>query len=511
VSRTRKAAVSVAFSYTQYALVVVCGLAIFPFTVRTVGAYDYGLWLASGEVVGYLALLDPGVFGLLPWLTAAADGANSPDRIKRYMVDGLAIGVAMGAALGTLAVLFWFAPRIGGGLSSASVEKIRVPVVLLIALTALGYPLRPFSAVLAGLQDVAFTGSVSIAQTLLTSLLTVGLLTAGYGLTGLALAVGLPPLLLALTAVVRLRLRCPHLIQRLEPPRFTGVWHLLVQGAGNWLSSTGTRLTMASSGIILAAVGHPEWATLYAATGKAAQLVQSACWFVPDSGLVGLAQLHGQGDSRGTTRTVACIMHLHVLISGGAMLALLAFNPVFVRLWLGPALYAGDSVNVLVAANLFVASIVHGAYTAVGTVRYRLSIGSLNVIAGVAYFALALGLAGARGLEGLLLASLISTVVFGLLPGAVLLGLVYGYGWRAVLSEALWPWLARSAPFLVGAGWLGATLCGGPLWQPVGAGALLGAVYLWWIRPMAGSVPWPLNARPWLVKLRLIPGSSAES
>jgi hypothetical protein len=198
------------------------------------------------------------------------------------------------------------------------------------------------------------------------------------------------------------------------------------------------------------------------------------------------------------------MMHLHVLVSGGAMLGLLAFNAVFVRLWLGPELYAGDYVNALIAVNLFVASLVHGAFTAVGTVGHRLLIGSLTLLIGAAYCTLAVGLGVVRGIEGLLEASLLSAVVFGLCPGLALLDRVFGYGWRAVPAEAIWPWLVRSAPFLAAAGWLGANVGSGPWWKPIGAGAVLAVVYLWWARPLVGSVPWPLSARPWLIRLRLI-------
>jgi hypothetical protein len=511
VSRTRNAAVAAAFSHLQYALVVASGLIVFPITVGFVGAYDYGLWLATGEVVGYLVLLDPGVFAVLPWLVASADGAGDPARIRRYLVDGLAAGVVMGLVLAGAAAAVWFVPSAGGLISTADLNKVRGPLVLQIAFTAATYPFKPFAAALIGLQDVTFSGAAAVAQTVLTAVLTIGLLSAGYGLTGLVLALGLPTLLVGAGGVVRLSWRVPHMLQGWGWPRPAGVWHLAVQGSGSWLGSMGTRLAAASNGIILAAAGHPEWATLYAASGKAAQLLQQACWLIPDSGLVGLAQLHGQGDRHGTRRTVACMIHLHVLISGGAMLGLLAFNPAFVRAWVGPALYAGDSVNVLLAANLFVAALVHGALTSVGAVSHRLLVGLLTLGFGALYCGLAFGLAAVRGVGGLVEASLLSSCLLGLIPGLAVVGRVHGYGWRPVLAEAVGPWLARSAPLLITAAWLGAALGGRPAWQPAAVGLLLGAVYLWRVRPLVAAVPWPVRARPWLLRLRLVPAAPGES
>ena len=56
-----------------------------------------------------------------------------------------------------------------------------------------------------------------------------------------------------------------------------------------------------------------------------------------------------------TRQVVGTILDLHLLLVGSAACGLLAFNPTFVRLWVGPELYGGDQLNVWLVAGLIVA------------------------------------------------------------------------------------------------------------------------------------------------------------
>lgn len=506
MSRTRNAAITAAFSYAQSGLAVVAGLVLFPITVRLVGAYDYGLWLATGEAVGFLLLLDPGVFAVLPWLIAEADGRGDLAAIRRHLVNGLAVGLGVAAVFALAGAGIWFLPSAEPILRGEDLDKVRLPVVVLVGLLAVAYPLRVFHALLSGVQDAAFYGVANVFQGALTIALTLGLVLNGYGLLGLALAAGLPSALTMLAVTVRAATRMPALFRAWPLPTLGGVGQLFGQGSGAWLSGLGVRLMLASNGIILAGVGHPEWATLLAATGKVGQVLQNICWIIPDSGLVGLAQLSGQGDRAGVRRTVQFIMHLHVLTSGAMMLGLLAFNPAFVRHWMGPELYAGHLVNVLLAANLFAAALVHGAITAVGAISHRLLVGLIGVGCGVLYCGLGIVLVEVRGIEGLVIAGLASNVLACLLPGLALMRKVHAYSYRELLADLLLPWLFRTAPFLVVAVVVGVALADRPVWEAGLAAAILAAVYLWSARTLLAAVPWPVRIQVWLTRFGLLPG-----
>ena len=53
MSRTRKAALTASFSYVQFGLAFVSGIVMVPLILSKVGAQNYGLWLACGELLAY--------------------------------------------------------------------------------------------------------------------------------------------------------------------------------------------------------------------------------------------------------------------------------------------------------------------------------------------------------------------------------------------------------------------------------------------------------------------------
>ena len=80
MSRRRKALIAVAFSYAQSVLGILAGLFITRLLVRALGADLYGTWLATGGLLGYAAFADLGIFSVMPWLIAEAEGEKDPAR-----------------------------------------------------------------------------------------------------------------------------------------------------------------------------------------------------------------------------------------------------------------------------------------------------------------------------------------------------------------------------------------------------------------------------------------------
>lgn len=511
MSRTRKAVVNAGFGYAQFAIGTVGGLVSFPLVIHYIGAYRNGLWLATGEVVGYFVLADLGVFAVLPWLIAAKDGRQDRDTIRRYLSAGVAVGGALAAVTAVFTVILMAIPAGAIGLSSTAWREVQGPLVILAGATAASFPFKVFSALLIGIQEATAAGALGLLQTALTVTLTLILIPAGTGLVGLALAVAVPPLVSAIATTGVAYLRAPDLFRDWHRPAWKDIRHLVTEGAPGWLSNLGFRLWSSSTGIIFAWLGHPVWSTSFAGTAKASQIVQNLGWLIPDSGLIGLSHLYGEGGKERSRDIVRCILSMHLIISCGSAFWLLLFNPLFVRLWVGGDLYAGHDTNILLVLNLVLNAVAHGAITVVAVVSHRKHVGMLGLANGAAFVALAIPLCYIDGIRGIVEASLLATGCISLPCSFYLLRVVYGISFGTFVADCFWPWLWRSAPFLIAAGWLGVVLGERPALQPLASGVLLGVVYLWTVRPLVAAVPWPVRARPWLIRMRLIPVTPCES
>src|SRR5882724_12548108 len=153
MSRRRNALIAAAFTYAQSVLGILAGFFITRLLVRELGADLYGTWLATGGLLGYAALADLGIFGVMPWLFAEADGEQDIARKRDLIAHGLLAGVGAGIVYAAAALGIWLLlPRMAH-LDAGDIERLRGPIGLIVVATAIGYPLRLFSALSAGNQD----------------------------------------------------------------------------------------------------------------------------------------------------------------------------------------------------------------------------------------------------------------------------------------------------------------------------------------------------------------------
>jgi O-antigen/teichoic acid export membrane protein len=229
------------------------------------------------------------------------------------------------------------------------------------------------------------------------------------------------------------------------------------------------------------------------------QLLLQLCWIVPDSALVGLAQIHGEGRAERRREITAALFRLYLVLAGGAAILVLAANASFVRWWVGPEFFAGVAVNVLLAAGLISSSIGH-AFAALGSaLGRRLPIGVAGLIQGGVHVILAVTLTLLLGLEGLALAAILSVALTMIPMGLRTLHAAGFEAGRIARDVNAWSW--RAAPALVCAALVGAT--GATLWVTGAAALALGIAYVWSTRSLYADLPIDARYRRLLATVRL--------
>ncbi len=505
MSRTRKAIITAGFGYAQFALAMVSGILLIPFILTRIETRTYGLWLATGEFIAYAAILDLGVFGVLPWLVAEADGRKDRDALRSLIVRGLVIGLCVGLAFIALFGFMWsFAP---GFLKLTDFDRssLKGPLTLLALGTLLVYPLRAFNAVLIGLQDATFNGILTILRPTLSIVLTLVLLFNGYGLYALATAVVVPQIVTMIASLLRVIWIAPDLFKGWHLPSLTSIKLLFGQSVGVWLGGFGWQLVAASSGLVITYLGHPEWVPIYLCTSKVSQLLMQMCWMLPDSGLVGLAQLHGEGKMERVRSVIGTMLQLHLLLASGAACLVLAFNPLFVKLWVGVNFFGGLGLNALLAIGLIWLTWIHALVGTTAVIGNRLRVGIATILNGLLHVLLAVLLGSVWGLKGIVVASMASGALTTLPIGSWLLRLSVGLDFTRTLKRILVPWFVRAVPLLAIAGVFGTYFMIVSLWKGVLFVLLLGITYLWWMRPLYRNLPLNPRIRALLVTLRLVP------
>lgn len=509
MSRTRRAGITAFFGYAQFALALVSGIALVPFVLSRVPTDQYGVWLAFGEVLAYSSMVDLGVVGVVPWLVAENDGRGDRAAIRAVLAAAVLFSsVAALVFLALAAGALKLAPSLAH-LPPALAAAATGPLLMVAVLMAVGMPLRSFSAALVGLQDATFAGLLGVAQLALGVLLTVGLLLAGKGLYALAAAAAVPGLAASLASWVRLRTLAPDLLRGWRMPSRATFRAVSVQGLGSWTAGLGWRMVAASDSIVILSLLGPAAAVVYAMTFKLGSVGMQMSWQLPDAGMVGLAQLKGEGRPERVRQVVVSLLRVVLITSGGVACAVAAFNPAFVTLWVGPERFGGLALNLVLALVVLSHSVAHGLFSTTATLGTRVQAGWASLAQGGVNLGAALLLGRWLGLAGVALAAVVSTVLVAYPAGAWMVrrttGMTQGDLWR----HALGPWALRGGVLLL----LGAAV--GVLGQRVSpwlAPALappLALLYLWVMRPLYAGLPLPARVRAGLARLRLVPPEPA--
>ena len=504
MSRIHKAATIAAFNYMQYALAIVTGLIVVPLTLHHLGARTWGLWLASGEILNYAGMVDLGVLTALPWMFAEAEGRRDRKAMRRFFSLGVWLGILVAGGYAVAALVLWQILPSVLSLTPADRHTIAIPLTIVVVANMLRQPFGAFRAVLVGMQDVVFNGSVTIVSAAASVTITIVLLVQGYGLYALAWAAALPPLAVLLACAIRALVIAPDLRPRWIRPTVADLRPLLMQGVGGWLGDAGWQLMAASNAIVITYVGHPEWVPIYACTAKLAAMCTQLVWVLPDSGQVGLAQVHGERRHMRVRHVIAMMLRLHLLLSGAAACGLLVFNPMFVTRWVGPALFGGLALNALLAFGVMLSSIVHGLQTSAAVLGYRMRVGAVVLVNGLVQTVLAIVLGHRLGLIGVAWASLAASTLTSLPAGILLLREAASFTPASLVSDLLMPWLVRIAPVAVIAILVGLFSESLGIWLSAGAAVLVCAAYVWQARPLLADLAVEPRIGIWLQRLRLL-------
>ena len=515
MNRLRRATIVASFGYMQYAPAIASGILMVPLTLRCLGTRTYGLWLASGEVLAYAAMVDLGVIGVLPWMLAEADGHGDRAAMRRLVANGLVVGAVVGVIYGLLAALLWLLLPATLTLSAADRAVVARPLALLVMAMMVAYPLRVFSAVLAGLQDATFNGWLAVTQSLLSISLSATLLVRGFGVDALAIGSAAATLVAVFAAIARTRVVAPDLLRGWPRPSLSIVRMLLTNGLGVWGGAFGWQLVAASNGVVITALGRPEWMAVYACTAKLTSIATQLAWVLPDAGLVGLAQVQGEAPRPERLRPLVLLMlRLHLLLAGGAACGLLLFNPVFVRAWVGPELFGGLVLNTLLAAGIVAAGLVHGVLATASVIGNRVRVGAVTLMQGIVQVGAAWLCGRMWGLPGIAAAAAVTGLAISLPAGIRLLTPVTGLTLTALRDELLVPWLQRTGWLLLACVALAPVLRRASLPSAVAVTVFAGVTYLVALRPMLASLP-ALDAVPvmarlsrWLVRVRMFPSAA---
>jgi O-antigen/teichoic acid export membrane protein len=349
MTRTQRFLGGFTTGYVHMVVATVVGLWLTPFLLGRLGGSTYGLWLVGTQIIAYLLLMDFGIVALLPRETAyvtGRTGRNDAPELRPLVEQTITLALTQVpiVAVAAIAAVWWLPP---------SWQPLRVPLMVVLGVFVVTFPLRAFQAALVGLQDLAFVGRVQFAAWAAGTALTIVLVLNGSALPALAAGWCATQLLGVIASAVRLSIRFPAAM----PGRLTfgaagAATGYVARSLWVAVSQTAQALLNGTDVVIVGALLGPAAVVPYACTGKLIAVLANQPQSILQSAAPALSELRPSGDRARLFQVSAALSQATLAVSGLVACIVLAANEGFVTWWVGADQFAGVGLTLLMLAAM---------------------------------------------------------------------------------------------------------------------------------------------------------------
>ncbi len=361
IARTRRRTTQwmLVFHYVSIALALVSGVVLIPLYLRFIPLDLYGAWLATGNILAWLTVIDPGLSTVLVQRTGVAYGKGDVAELSALLTGGVLLSgvisllVLVAGLASSRFLIGWLNLSTTPGIGV--VEQAFILATVGSALMIFSFGLTTFNQ---GLQGSLGIGLVFVTTMIVSLALTVVLLYRGVGLLalpiglivrGVGLTIGNAGYLLWRSGGEKLRYRFS----------VQGIRTLAKLSSYTFLGNGARVIATNLDAFVLTRYLGPEVTPVFMLTRKAPDtsrmfLERPAIAFMP-----AVSSLVGAGETERARavllRLLRMILWLMGLIAGG----LWVFNSDFVGLWVGSELFAGGVVNLAIVLSLVITVIIN--------------------------------------------------------------------------------------------------------------------------------------------------------
>jgi len=340
--------------YTNIILVVVQGIILVPLYLSHIDARLYGAWLATGNIVAYLELLDFGFYSIIVQKIAKMAGEGNEKHLGQLMGTSLVVTLILSVFPFCLGNLLY--QHIPGWVNIHGPDAVELGKSVLIAsaATSLMFLAYGFGGILVGLQWVGVVGWQFIAASFLGIVATVAFFFMGWGIVSIAMGLLVRAAFMSAGHMIYL-LMWIHRHMPAQSLSFKKTFFKELYKGSSWILVSRLANTAAtqSDNLIVATVLDPRLTTILSLTRKSADIIMMILMRIPSSFMPGIAHLSGEADKAKLKKYAIILTKVILVIGLWSMGGMLFLNEDFVRLWVGSEFYGGILLTFLIALACF--------------------------------------------------------------------------------------------------------------------------------------------------------------
>jgi O-antigen/teichoic acid export membrane protein len=477
------------------------GLVSTPLLLRWLGDDRYGAFRAASDWAGYVNLLELGIGGALLALLAKAVGQGDREQIRLTLATGLRAYLQIGIGM--------FLAGVGLGWFITDLVQVKGPVAselqkgYWLGLLSLSlFPLTPFRLLADASQRSYFANAFLIVQSLMITSVGLLLAWAGFGIPGQYLAVLLGGISFQLSMSWDGLRHYPDVVALITDRQAQvnierQLWQL------NWptlLLNLSGQIGLLTDNIVISYTLGPAMVVPFFVTQRLATLAQAQTQSIGSATWAALADLHAKGERHKFNARLIELTQLIAVMGLAFMIAIAAYNPYFIGLWVGQDRFGGEGVSLLAASNGFLLGLLSlwgWCFSGTGNVAKLVK---PAIVASGLNFVVSLVSTCLFGMIGPLLGSFVAFVSVSLWWSPLLLRQVFGTSLRQLFFAVAKP-LGVGIPYAIAVYWFARSHIP---WGWFGLAAEMGLTALVYLAIAWCLVFSPTERSGWMSRLRVL-------
>ncbi len=357
-SRKRATVLQALGGYVNTGIVVAQGLLLIPLYLYYIEVHTYGLWLASGGILGMLGLVNFGISGLLVQRVSREYAQQNFSQAGAYFINGALIYLVICLLFATAgwAISNWLPAifKMTGEEPDLLTNCFQLAVVALV-IGVFNECLRSFCQAL--LRPVIPVVSMVVGR-LIGVFVTVWMLFNSFGLWSIPVGALITEGFIFITNLVYASGLFYKLESKMKLDRYI-IKEFLRTSPILLMARTGNTLSQESEPLLITLFLSPEITTAYMVTRRAADIVFRLLNVIVGSTMSSFAHLAGHGDVAKINNIAQKLLMLSFSIGVIGFATYVGANHAFVSLWVGES-FALDLYVILFIALGFLARTLRG-------------------------------------------------------------------------------------------------------------------------------------------------------
>lgn len=336
----------------------VAALVTVPINVHYIPVDLYGAWIASGNILAWATVIDPGLSTVIQQQAAAAYGGGDLKLLGRITGGGVAMNTLVATVLVFVAsFLVLFLPSILG-IPADKLPYGELQMACWVSCIGFFFNVAAYAvtAVCLGIQSSVAVGTIFLVGLVGSFILQIYMVVHGWGPMGIAMATVFRGVVVLVGDGIYLGYR---FLQEKIPVLWDRVVTRKLLGLVSFTFASKMVVTVAANldSLLIVRLISPEAAVAMRSTRSTVDLCNGIV-SRPAAGVAPVvSHLAGSGELEAKRHQLIRLIKYSIWICLLAITGLISLNKTFVSLWVGPALYAGNQTTAVLCLSLFVVSL----------------------------------------------------------------------------------------------------------------------------------------------------------